>query len=840
MKISLKWLRSYVPAGVPVAELAHKLTMAGVEVADFYRIGESWEHVYVGEVATLQPHPNADRLQLATVNYGEGRQITVVTGARNFAVGDKVPLALVGAQLVDTHVDPPVVRELKPVKLRGIQSEGMVCSAKELGLGEDHAGILILDREAPVGAPLASELGDVILDLDVTPNRVDCFSLTGVAREVSALLDEPLTLPAATYDENGPPASSLIEIEVADPDLCPRYTASIVQGLTIGPSPKWLRDRLTAAGLRSINNVVDVTNYVMLEWGQPLHAFDYDKVRGGKIIVRRAGEQEPMTLLDGSEHHLASTNLVIADTKGPIGVAGVMGGANSEVTPETRNIVLESANFQPLSVRRTARSLKMLTDAAHRFERGLPCELTVPAVRRATQLLLETAGGTAAKGLIDVYPAPAAPTVVRLTQSEVRRILGIAPTLDEMTALLERVGCTVTRAGDELRVSPPLQRTDLNLPADLCEEIARMIGYDALPSTLPMGEPPEPTINEEWLWKETLRETLAGLGLSEIVSYALTSRERLGRLLGQAGRLAGGSAAPTTSAPAAGSSPRDLGQAVGQRFAPLDVEPLELLNPLSRDGEALRTTMFGSLLEAVRNNLRVADRDVLLFEIARTYVPRPQNLPEERNMLTIGAGAYRSGTSWGQRVENDFFWLKGVAEVVLDRLNLGERSYRPVRHPIFHPTRAAAIVRPGSDGDQLIGILGEVEPDVRAAFDLDQPAFLLGLDLDALLPQARRTHPVDAIPRFPPVVQDLAVIVPTLVPSQAIEELVREAGMPLVKSVDLFDIYQGPPIPDGKINLAYHITYQSPERTLTDGEVATVHRKIEQALVGQLNAELRG
>jgi phenylalanyl-tRNA synthetase beta chain len=839
MKVSLKWLRSYVPAAGPVAELAHKLTMAGVEVADLYRIGESWEHVYVGEVVTLQPHPNADRLQLAMVSYGEGRQITVVTGARNFAVGDKVPLALVGAQLVDTHADPPVVRELKPVNLRGIQSEGMVCSAKELGLGEDHAGILILDREAQVGAPLASELGDVILDLDVTPNRVDCFSLTGVAREVAALLGEPLTLPPATYAEDGPAASSLIEIEIADPDLCPRYTASIVQGVAIGPSPKWLRDRLAAAGLRSINNVVDVTNYVMLEWGQPLHAFDYDKIRGHQIIVRRAGEQEPITLLDGSEHRLASTNLVIADARGAMAIAGVMGGADSEVTPATRTVLLESANFQPVSVRRTARGLKMPTDAAHRFERGLPRELTVPAVRRATRLLLETAGGTAAKGLVDVYPVPAVPTVVRLTQAEVRRVLGIAPTLDELTALLERVGCAVTGAGDELRVSPPLQRTDLNHPADLCEEIARMIGYDELPSTLPMGEPPEPTINEEWLWKETLRETLAGLGLSEIVSYALTSRERLGRLLGPAGRLAGGGAAPTTSA-ASGSSPRDLGQAVGQRFAPLDVEPLELLNPLSRDGEALRTTMFSSLLEAVRSNLRIADRDVLLFEIARTYVPRPQNLPEERNMLTIGAGAYRSGTSWGQRVENDFYWLKGVAEVVLDRLNLGERAYRPVRHPIFHPTRAAAIVQPGSDGDQLIGILGEVEPDVRAAFDLDQPAFLLGLDLDALLPQARRTHPVDAIPRFPPVVQDLAVIVPTMVPSQAIEELVREAGMPLVKSVDLFDIYQGPPIPDGKINLAYHITYQSPDRTLTDVEVGAVHRKIEQALVGKLDAELRG
>jgi phenylalanyl-tRNA synthetase beta chain len=840
MKISLKWLRSYTPVNVSVERLAHLLTMAGVEVADVYRIGESWDNVFVGEITALQPHPNADRLQLASVDYGPGRGITVVTGARNIAVGDRVPLALVGARLIDTHVNPPEVRELKPVKLRGILSEGMVCSAKELGLGEDHAGILILDRDATVGAPLAQELGDVILDLDVTPNRVDCFAVLGVAREVASLLNEPVTFPEARYAEDGPPINSLIEIQVPDPDLAPRYTASLIQNVTIGQSPKWLRDRLTAVGLRPINNVVDVTNYVMLEWGQPLHAFDYDRIRGRKVIVRRAGDGERLRLLDNSEHSLTHNNLVIADAEGAIGLAGVMGGGNSEVSSETRNVLLESANFNPISTRRTARQIKLITDAAHRFERGLPRELPIPALQRATQLILETAGGTAARGIVDRYLDPSEPTAIFLTTAEVRRVLGISPTLEETAAILERIGCQVSREAEGLRVVPPMLRTDLTIPADLCEEIARIIGYDEIPSTLPLGRPPEPTVNEEWLWKEALRQTLTGVGFTEIVSYALTSRDRLGRLLGGAGRSAGSDSFMAPPAIAREFANGDLGHAVTRRFVPVDVEPLELLNPLSRESETLRTTLFGSSLEAVRNNLRVTDRDVLLFEIARTYVPRVQDLPEERNTLAIGAGAYRSGASWGSRVENDFYWLKGVAEVALDRLNVGERAYRPLRHPLFHPLRSAAIVFPGPNGDELIGVLGEVEADVRAQFDLDQPAFLLGLDLDAILPRARHARQIEPLPRFPAVVQDLAVVVPTTLPAATIEALVRETGMPLVKSVELFDIYQGPPIPDGEINLAYHITYQAPDRTLTDAEVGALHRRIEQALSGQLGAKLRG
>ncbi|HLZ09476.1 MAG TPA: phenylalanine--tRNA ligase subunit beta, partial [Chloroflexota bacterium] len=583
MRVPLKWLRTYTPASGTPEELGHWLTMGGLEVAAIYRLSETWSNVFVGEVTELRPHPNADRLFLATVQWGESRLLTVVTGAPNLTVGAKVPLALAGARLLDTHSDPPEIRDLRPTRIRGIVSEGMVCSEKELGLGDDHEGILILDREAVPGTPLADELGDVILDVDVTPNRVDAFSMVGIAREVGALLDEPVRIPRSDYSATGPSARSLIEIQIADPDLCPRYMASIVQGVKIGPSPKWLRERLTAAGLRPINNVVDVTNYVMLEWGQPLHAFDYDKIRGKRIVVRRAGDGEKITLLDGSDRALSDQNLVIADGHGAMAVAGVMGGADSEVTPATRNILIESANFNPISVRRTARSMNQLTDAAHRFERGLPRQLTEPAVRRATELVLQVAGGVAAADIADAYPAPTSLPEMFLTPGEVKRLLGLDLSSDRIADLLRRVGCTVAVEEGELRVVPPMIRTDLTIPADLCEEIARILGYEQIPTTLPIGRQPEPTTNPEWAWKNAIRQTMTGLGLEEIITYTLTSRERLGHLLGLSGRSAGPASFLKHVSPASEDGSVDLAGAVTNRFVPLYVDPLEVDNPLSRD-----------------------------------------------------------------------------------------------------------------------------------------------------------------------------------------------------------------------------------------------------------------
>lgn len=836
MRVSLKWLREYVPVAVSPDELAQRLTMAGLEVAEIYRYGENWENVYVGQIAEMKPHPNADRLQLVRVTYGAGREITVVTGARNLHVGDKVPLALVGARLVDTHVNPPEVRELKPVKLRGVLSEGMVCSEKELGLGEGHEGIMILDPEATVGSPLADELGDVILDLDVTPNRLDALSMIGVAREVSGLFDLPLRLPESPYASGERAIQDLVAVDIHDPDRCPRYTAAVIEGVAVKPSPKWLRDHLAAAGLRPINNVVDVTNFVMLEWGQPLHAFDYDRLRGHRIVVRRAAEGETITLLDGTERPLSGENLVIADAERPVALAGVMGGANSEVSAETRNVLIESANFDRVSVRRTAQALKLATDAAYRFERGLPRELPPIALERAVQMMLEVAGGAAARGIVDNYPLPKERPVIPLTTAEVTRLLGIEISQPELAALLRRVGCAVTPVDGRLDVVPPILRIDLSIPADLVEEVARLIGYDAIPSTLPGGRPPEPTINDEWRWKETIRETLVGMGFFEVATYPLTSRERLSRL-----RISAAVSESTDDANAAEGYATVLADQIRARFAPTDVEPLEIMNPLSRDSEVLRTSTFGSLLDTLRLNLRVTDRDVLLFEIGKLYLPRSGALPDERRILTVTTGEHRSSPTWGARIDNDYFWLKGVAENVLERLGVGRRVFRPIRHPLFHPARSAAILlRDAADGDLLVGVLGEVEPVVRATFDLDQPAYLLALDLERLLPRATRRRQIVPIQRFPPSTRDIALIVPSEVTSEDIEDLVREAGMPLVKAVDLFDIYQGPPIPAGKINLAYHVTYQAPDRTLTGDEVDAVQARIVRSLLDRFGAELRG
>ena len=846
MRVSLKWLREYVDVTLPAEEVARRLTMAGVEVAAIYRIGSSWDGIYVGQVAKLSRHPNADRLQLVEVDYGPGRTKTVVTGATNLRVGDKVPFATVGARLIDGHSAERREVVLKPAKLRGIVSEGMVCSEKELGLSDEHAGIMILDPEAKVGAALAEELGDVILDVDVTPNQVYCMSMLGIAREVAALTGQTVRVPKVEYTPGGAPSAESIGLEIVDPALCPRYSAIVIRGVTIGQSPRWMQERLSAAGLRPINNVVDVTNYVMLEWNQPLHAFDYDKIRGKRIVVRRAGEHEQLTTLDGVARDLSSEMLVIADEAGAVAIAGVMGGADTEVTSETANVLLESANFNPTSIRRTARALRLPSEASRRFERGLPPQQTVPAARRAAQLMQLVAGGEIAPGVADAYPEPASPRQIILETREVARILGMEFSLDEITRVLGSLGYEVARQEGALLVTVPAYRVDVTLPADLIEDLIRIVGYDELPSTMPDGPLPEPAADEVWVKEALIRDAMVGCGFSEVIAYTLTSRERLGRLLPETGRVAG---AETYMAPvgAVAAQPENpLARAIADRLAPLNVEPVEILNPLSSDLECMRTTAFGSLLETLSSNLRHADRDVFLFEVGRIYLPREADLPEERPVLTAVTGAYRSGRRWGSREEVDFFDVKGVAETLLARLRVPNVVYRPVAHPIFHPAKAAAIVlgplasgaKP--DPSRVVGVLGEVAEEVRRAFDVDERAFLLGLDLGRVLAAALPQPRYEPLPRYPAAIQDVAVVLDAAVPAETVEGTIRRAGQPLVRQVELFDIYQGEPIPAGRRSLAYHVVYQAPDRTLTDREVAEVHHRIEQALVGELGAQLRG
>ena len=757
------------------------------------------------------------------------RTITVVTGAFNLAVGDKVPLVLAGARVRNEHSGNWEWTVLKPGKIRGVESTGMVCSPRELDMGEEHEGILILDKDAPVGMPLADYLGDAVLDLDIK-GRWDCLSMLGVAREIGAIqqvqmgADTPLRLPPDDYPAAGPDATGLIRLEIADPDLCPRYSATVIRGVKVGPSPAWLQERLMAAGQRPINNIVDVTNYVMLEWNQPLHAFDYDKIRGRKIIVRRAGDWKTFVTLDGQERELAPDTLMIADAEGPVAVAGVMGGLESEVTEGTVNILLESANFNQVSIRRTGRALKLASEAQVRFEKGLPPEQTVPAAKRATRLIRELAGGVVAPGVADCYPCPRHREAIRLPHAELKRLMGVDYSPEQVAGVLNALGCMWFRENGTYVVMPPYQRPDLTIPADLVEEVARLVGYENIPTTLLRGEPPMWQPNPVRDAEAAVRDVLVAAGFWEIISYPLTNPAALARL-----------------APAGAAVSDPLAREAAERLLDVTTPPVQIANPMTADMGILRTSTVPALLDHLARGLRVQDRDVALFELGRAYIPRQGDLPEERRVLTVGCGQWVSGRQWGSKEEADFYALKAVAGAVLETLGAGAAAYQAAAHPVFHPGRTAVITvtpaeQKGKPRPLVVGILGEVHPAVRAAFDIKERACLLALDMDRLLALSGHRPAYQPLSKFPPVVQDLAVVVDATVPAARVEEAIRHGGGKLLKSLAFFDRYQGEPIPAGKVSLAYSLTFQAEDRTLTDEDVAAVHRKI----VGRLAAEVGG
>ena len=546
MQVPISWLKEYVNITIPLEDLVERLTLAGLEVAAVDKIGDWWdrERIVVGEVVAVHPHPDADRLVLVDVNHGGDEPERCVTGAPNLfpykdqgPVSLKVAFAMEGAELYDGHKEGFVKTRLKRTKIRGVPSRAMVCSEKELGISEEHEGIMFLPDDAPVGAPLADYLGDVVLDLDLTPNLARCFSMIGVAREVAALTGATLRYPSTAWQTDGPPASELARIEIEDPDLCPRYIATLIQGVDTRPSPQWMQDRLRKAGMRPISNIVDITNYVMLEWGQPLHAFDYDKLlaraRGDvpTIIVRRARAGEQMTTLDGVERTFHQDELLICDTAGPIAVAGVMGGLETEIDESTRNILLEAANFNFYSIRRTTQALKLPSEASLRFGKSIHPDLPEPAARRASELMRRLASGTVAQGMVDAYPSKPEPVVIELTTAEVERNLGLGFTRDEVAGFLERLEfqCEAL-APDAVRVTVPNHRVDCHYPADLIEEIARLYGYDRIPVTELADRLPPQRANRALELEEKVRDILTGSGLQEVITYSLTSLAAEARL----------------------------------------------------------------------------------------------------------------------------------------------------------------------------------------------------------------------------------------------------------------------------------------------------------------------
>ncbi len=821
MRIPLSWLREYIKLDVPLDELTRRLTMAGLEVEAVEHIGKDWDpdKIVVGQVVSVRQHPNADRLVLVTVDYGKGKPMEVVTGAPNLRVGDtgqKVVFATVGARLIDPYADTLKYQILKPSKIRGVSSEGMVCSEKELGISDEHTGIIILPDDAPVGMPLAEYWGDTVLDLDLTPNLARCLSVVGAAREIAAIFDIPFDAPAPTVHAEGDSIEGQIDIEILDPDLCPRYSAALIKGVKIGPSPQWMQRRLTLAGMRPINNIVDITNYVMLEWGQPLHAFDYHRVRprtpGGTptIIVRRAREGEKMTTLDGNERVFTGDMLLITDGGGPVAVGGVMGGLESEVTEATADILLEAASFNNISIRRTSGALKIPSEAAYRFGRGVDPETTLIALRRAAELMRELAGGTVAKGLADVYPVKAQRKTIDLKVTEVKRLLGIELAPERVARMLTLLGfaCQVIE-GDVpiVRTRVPSFRLDVSIPADLVEDIARLYGYDNLPTTLIEDQMPVQQRNVGLELEEKARDILVGCGLTETISYSLTNLESVAKL------------SPSKERP--------------------DPEAyLKVTNPLSREHEYLRRTLLNTTLETVASNLRFVER-VAIFEIACVYLARQgQALPEEPRRLSIALTGPRESRSWLTKGGMmDFYDLKGVVETLCKHLGIAEASYVPTQHVSFHPGRVASL----RVGEKEIGVLGEVHPQVRANFDLpEQCVCLAELDLDALLAAANPVQQFKPISRMPALKEDLAVVVDEDVAPDMLEKAIRQAGGFLLADVVLFDVYRGEQIGANKKSLAYSLTFQAPDKTLTSEIVAKQRARIIKSLAEQFNAQIRG
>lgn len=861
MKIVLSWLNEYVDLdGIPIDELAERLTQAGLEVEGIERIGDWWdrERLLVGAILGVYPHPAADRLVLADVDFGAAAPHRVVTGAPNLLhLRDTGPLdrplkvvfAREGVELFDGHDAGWKKMVLRGREVRGVMSDAMVCSAKEIGLSEDHEGILILDDDAPIGAPLADVLGDAVLEVAIIPNIARAMNVVGVAREAAVILNRPFATPVPTIqtadgDAAGPfgEAADAVDVMIEAPDLCPRYAARLIRDVEIGPSPAWMARRLTLAGMRPINSIVDITNYVMLEWGEPLHAFDYDKLvaraGGGKprITVRRARTGERMTTLDGVDRLLDTDTLLITDSAGPVAIAGVMGGAETEIDGATRNILLEAAAFDFISIRRTSRVQKLTSESAARFGRGVHPALAETGSVRASELMRQLAAGHVARGVVDAYPRPPVPVLVMLPLPEVERILGVPIPGDEVIDILERLEFEITRHVDgatgevtAIEAIVPPHRLDVAIPADLIEEIARIYGYDRLPATLMADPLPPQRDNPNVLTEELARDTLAAAGLQEVLSYRLTAAELEARLVPGGVTAAGpGEAQVGTESGAAD------GAGLGDPAA-----YVTLLNPISPERASLRRSILSGLLEATASNLRFRER-VALFELGRVFHPRPgtvDGLPDEPRRLGIVLTGPATEISWRDRSERalDFYDAKGAVERLCEALGIAA-TWSAGSHPSLHPGRTAEVTA----GEVLLGHVGELHPVVREQWDLgERPVAVADLDLDALQSVAGRLRPFVPFSQYPAVHRDLAVAVAESVRADEVAAVIRRVGGPLLVDLRLFDIYRGAQAGAGRKSLAWTLVFQAADKTLEGKVVDGFRERIVAALGRELGAERR-
>lgn len=833
MKVPFSWVKEYVAWEGTVEELAELLTMSGTEVEGIEWVGaprdsENLARFVVGKVLAREKHPNADRLSLCTVEVGEagGGVRQIVCGADNFQAGDIVAVSLSGAVLGNGL-------KLKKANLRGVESDGMMMSEQELGFEEKSPGIAILPPDWTVGAPLQGYLpvSEAVLDLELTSNRPDCFSIYGIAREIAAAsgatLTPPPTTPPAAF--GGAPVADAIEVEIAAPDLCPRYAAQVIRGVTIGASPAWLKARLTHAGMRPISNVVDVTNYVMLAWGQPLHAFDAGKIKGGRLIARRAKDGERIVTLDGVERNLDGEMLVIADVERPLVIAGVFGSQDAEIDEHTTDIVLEAANFSGPSILRTEMHTGIRSEASNRFEKGIDANIVPGGLDFASRLFAELCGGNVAPGTVDAGRVPEPPASLRYRPAKCDGLLGYAIPADEQAGILRRLECVIdasaSRAGtsaEEWTVVPPSFRPDLSREVDLIEEIGRVAGYGRAPATVSLHRVAGSLTSPQRM-RRAVRRALVGCGLDEAITYSFIGPEAL--------------------------APLELPDG-DPRLAPVTVS-----NPMSVEQSVMRTMLLPGLLGAVRDNVDHLNGPVSLFEIGRVYLWDDQSVPAPAHAAEPGAvtphepeilGVVLAGSleqeGWtGAGRTTDFYTLKGVVETALRAVRV-DAGFAPlgdaaVTHPYLHPGKSACVT---VAGDIEAGVLGLLRPDIAAAYGLeDLDLYTAALDLEALAPHALGTTEFVDLGAYPPAEQDLAVVVGRDVPAEAVVAQVRRAGGKLVRSVRVFDVYEGDQVAGDKRSLALRVVMRSPERTLSEKDIAGVRAKILKALEREYGAALR-
>ncbi len=807
MKISLNWLKSYVPIKMEVGDLAEALTMTGLEVEATYDRYEYLKTVVVGRVVSIFPHPNAARLRCCVVDSGNAR-IPVVCGAPNVHVDCLSALALPGTQLPDGTV-------IEAGTIRGADSRGMLCSEGELGIGPDRSGIMILppERLSPdaVGRPLASalDLSDMVLEIGLTPNRSDCLSMIGIAREIAAIQNTKLSYPEAGLPAGKGDIRQAASVSILAPDHCPRYAARILTGATVGPSPHWLYDRLISVGIRPINNVVDITNFVMMETGQPLHAFDFDRLAGRRIVVRTADAGESFTTLDHKSRTLTADMLMICDGEKPVAIAGVMGGLNSEIEPFTKSILIESACFDPTSIRKTSKYFGLNTDASHRFERGVDPEGTVFALDRAASLMAEICGGVLMEGVIDERPVMQSQQPILFSSDAANRLLGTKIDPAAMDSMLASIGFKVEGLDPDLRrVIPPSFRVDVSRPVDLVEEIARLSGYEKIPTTFPViaqGSTAGAFLSQNP--GEQVLRLMTGFGFSETITYSFIHSQSSAYLRLEAGDP-------------------------GMRL-------LHVLNPLSEDQGVMRTSLIPGMLETVSRNISRQSKNLKLFEIGNVFFSNGQDaLPDEMEMLTgLWTGA-RQETSWhSPDAACDFYDLKGVVEALLAALHIPDVRFSrssALSCPYLKPGYAASI----RCGGQAAGYMGQVHPETLGYFNIKQPAYIFEIDIRKLfscVPDVRQTA---AIPRFPAVARDMTLILSKAIESGGVIERIRRMRDPLVEHVMLFDVFEGGNLPPDKKSLSFRLIYRSADGTLEDEAVNLLHKNISGKLIQEFDATL--